>query len=252
MTNSNINNSILTNNKINGNTLLEEVYITRGIIGNSHILNSLLSNVFIEGISSNIDYTENTLNGQYSKVIASRAINIFQCVEVFVINSKLRVQPTDPASRNSFFGIAQNACNSGQSVNVLTDGISKLSVRINVNLPVLTKINSQYVPSRDKNGKIITQSVPIPINKNDLLVLAGTNSDILVGPLTQYYQFNAVGNDGLLTVYKSIQINPVNGTYNINYTEQNTVLGLKQIKNGTFIQVLDIDSITGEIIGYLI
>jgi hypothetical protein len=83
------------------------------------------------------------------------------------------------------------------------------------------------------------------------LVLAGTNRDILVGPSTQYYQYNASGNEGLLSVYKSIQINPSNATYIMNYSEQNTELGLKPILNGRFIQVLDINNQTGEIIGYV-
>ena len=199
----------------------------------------------------NVDYTKNLLNGYYSYVIACESITIFQCVEVLSSNGILQVRPTIPSSKNSFLGIAQNGGDVGQKIKVLTSGISKLRLRTNINLPAITKMNGQLAPMRDKIGRIITQTIFIQVNKNDLLVLAGTNSDILVGPSTQYYQYNASGNDGLLSVYKSIQINPNNGTYNLNYMEQNNELGLKSIHNGRFIQVLDINTESGEIIGYL-
>ena len=201
--------------------------------------------------TKNVDFTENLFNGYYSYAIASETIIVFQCVEVLLNNGILMVRPTIPSSKNSFFGIAQNDGDAGQKIKVLTGGVSKLRLRKNINLPAITKINGQLTPIRDKIGKIITQSISIPINKNDILVLAGTNSDILVGPSTQFYQYNAIGNEGLLTVYKSIQINTNNITYNINYTEQNIALGLKSTQNRRFVQVLDINNETGEIIGYL-
>ena len=200
---------------------------------------------------NNIDYTKDILNGYYCQVIASETVNQYMCVERLIIDGNLRVRHTDTSCRNLFLGIAQNNASPGEVVNVLINGISIINARKNVNLPVLNRNNGQISTTRDKYGKVNTQSVSIPINKTDLLVLAGTNSDILAGPLTQYYQYNSLGNDGMLIPYKSIQINSTNLSYTINYTEQNNILGQKIVGGNKFIQVLDINIENGEMIGYL-
>jgi len=174
----------------------------------------------------------------------------FVALEVYFSSGKIITQPTEPASRNAFFGIAQPPNSSKGTINVLTQGVSYVAVRNQINLPVLVRSNTgQWVALRDASGKIITQTVVIPIYKDDLLVLAGTNSDILVGPLTQYYSFNAIGNNGLLTVYKTIQINQATGTYLINSVDQNTIQAQKLINGGKFIQVLQIES--GRVMGFI-
>ena len=200
---------------------------------------------------NNIDYTKDILNGYYCNVIASETVNQYMCVERLIIDGNLRVKHTDNSCRNLFLGIAQNNASPGEVVNVLINGISIINVRKNINLPVLNRNNGQITTIRDKYGKVSTQSVSIPVNKTDLLVLAGTNSDILAGPLTQYYQYNLLGNEGMLTPYKSIQLNSNNLSYTINYTEQNNILGQKNVGGNKFIQVLDINIQNGEMIGYL-
>jgi hypothetical protein len=245
-------NSNLVNNTITGNTVIETAKISKTIIENSHILDSLLSNVSIGGFSSNINYTQSPLNGYYSTVFCNQTILTNVAVEITYVSGKIIAQPTNPASRNAFFGIAQPPTSSNGTINVLTQGVSYIAVRNQINLPVLFRSNTgQWVPLRDASGKIITQTVVIPLNKDDLLVLAGTNSDILVGPLTQYYSFNAIGNNGLLTVYKTIQINQTTGTYLINSVDQNTIHAQKIINGGKFIQVLEIENDSGRVIGFI-
>jgi len=242
--------SNLVNNTITGNTIIETAKISKTIIENSHILDSLLSNVSIGGLSSNVDFTESPLNGYYSTVFCNQPILTNVALEVYFSSGKIITQPTEPASRNAFFGIAQPPNSSKGTINVLTQGVSYVAVRNQINLPVLVRSNTgQWVALRDASGKIITQTVVIPIYKDDLLVLAGTNSDILVGPLTQYYSFNAIGNNGLLTVYKTIQINQATGTYLINSVDQNTIQAQKLINGGKFIQVLQIES--GRVMGFI-
>jgi uncharacterized protein YjbI with pentapeptide repeats len=259
---SKINNAIISNSVVNDSIINESLIanadivqpqINKAIIGNSHILDSLLSNVRIEGIIINtvVDYTNQTLNGRYSKVIAASNISQYQSVEVFSTVGGLRARATDPSSRSSFFGVAQANATAGLAITLLNEGVSYVAVRKNINLPVLVRVGGQCMFQRDATGKIVTQSVPIPILVNDLLVLAGTNSDILAGPLTQFYPYNAVGNDGLCTVYKSLTINPANCSYIINTVDQNNWLALKQIKGGRFIQVLEITA-DGRILGLLI
>ncbi len=245
-------NSNLINNTITGNTLIETAKISKTIIENSHILDSLLSNVSIGGLSSNIDYTQSPLNGYYSTVFCNQTILNNFALEITFVSGKILAQPTNPASRNAFFGIAQPPTSSNGTINVLTQGVSYIVVRNQINLPVLVRSNTgQWVPLRDASGKIITQTVVIPLYKDDLLVLAGTNSDILAGPLTQYYSFNAIGNNGLLTVYKTIQINQATGTYVINSVDQNTIQAQKLINGGKFIQVLHIETDSGRVIGFI-
>jgi hypothetical protein len=246
-------NSNLINNLLTGNTIIETAKISKTIIEKSHILDSLLSNVSIGGFSSNIDYTQSPLNGYYSTVFCNQPILTNVAVEITFVSGKIIAQPTNPASRNAFFGIAQPPTSSnGTTINVLTQGVSYIAVRNQINLPVLVRSNTgQLVALRDASGKIITQTVVIPLNKDDLLVLAGTNSDILVGPLTQYYSFNAIGNNGLLTVYKTIQINQATGSYLINSVDQNTIQAQKLINGGKFIQVLEIENDSGRVIGFI-
>ena len=252
MHNSTIQNSNLINNTIKGNTLIETAIITKTIIENSHILDSLLSNVSVIGVSSNVDYTKNPLNGYYSTAFCNQPITVNSAVEILYVSGKIMVQPTDSSSRNPFFGIAQSNTLADGTLPVLTQGVSVVAVRNIINLPVLVRSNTgTWIAARDTTGKIITRPLVVPIYKNDLLVVAGTNSDILVGPLTQYYQFNAVGNNGLLTVYKTIQVNQTNGSYTILSVDQNTVLAQKLINGGKFIQVLDIDNLTGSVIGFI-
>jgi hypothetical protein len=244
-------NSNLVNNTITGNTIIETAKISKTIIENSHILDSLLSNVSIGGFSSNIDYTQSPLNGYYSTVFSNQPILNNAAVEITLVSGKIIAQPTNPASRNAFFGIAQPPTSSNGTISVLTQGVSYIAVRNQINLPVLNRSTTGWVPLRDASGKIITQTVAIPLYKDDLLVLAGTNSDILVGPLTQYYAYNAIGNNGLLTVYKTIQINQANGTYLINSVDQNTIQAQKIINGGKFIQVLQIEIDSGRVIGFI-
>jgi hypothetical protein len=254
--NSEITNSVLKDVEISGNVIasnvdLQNSTITKTKIENSHILDSLLSNVSIIGVVSNVDYTQSPLNGYYSTAFCNQPIPVNLAVEIQYVSGKIIVQPTDPSSRNPFFGIAQSSSVDGV-VNVLTQGVSAVAVRNVINLPVLIRSpTGTWIAARDQTGKIITRPLVVPILKNDLLVIAGTNSDILVGPLTQYYQFNAIGNNGLLTVYKTIQVNQANGSYVIVSVDQNTVLAQKLINGGKFIQVLDVDSSGNNVIGYL-
>ena len=201
--------------------------------------------------NSNINFTNTLFNGNYYKILACEEIKRYHAVEKLIYNGKLCVKHTDPLTTNLFLGIAQNDAKPGEIVNVLISGITKISVRTNINLPLLKHNNNgQLSLIRDKNNKYITQTLQIPINKNDLLVLAGTTNDILVGPLTRYYHFNISNCRGLLSPYKSILITN-NLIYNINYNDQNTILNQKANYGNKLIQVLDIDSNSGEIIGYL-
>jgi len=199
----------------------------------------------------NIDYTNTLYNGTYCKVLACEEIIKYNTVEKLIYNGKLCVKHTDPLTTNLFLGIAQNDAKPGEIVDVLTSGISIMNVRNRINLPLL-KHNSQGQLSiiRDKNNQYITQSICVPINKNDLLVLSGTSNDILGGPLTRYYQFNTSNCRGLLSPYKSIVITN-NLVYNINYNDQNTILHQKVSYGNKLIQILDINIETNEITGYL-
>ena len=116
-----------------------------------------------------------------------------------------------------------------------------MNVRNKINLPLLRhNSHSQLSVIKDKNKQYIMRSISIPINKNNLLVLAGTTNDILAGPLTRYYRFNTSNCQGLLSPYKSIIIKN-NLLYNINYNDQNTILNHKISYGNKLIQVLDIN-----------
>ena len=210
---------------------------------------TILENLNIGNI--NIDYTNNLYNGNYCKILACEEIKKYNTVEKLIYNGKLCVKHTDPLTTNLFLGIAQNDATPGEIVNVLISGISIINVRNKINLPLLKHNNQgQLSVIRDKNNQYIIQSLRIPINKNDLLVLAGTTNDILVGPLTRYYHFNTSNCKGLLSPYKSILITN-NLIYNMNYNDQNTILNQKISYGNKLIQVLDINIKTNEIIGYL-
>jgi len=221
-------------------------------IENSHILDSLLSNVTIEGIRVNsvVDYTHDPLNGRYSKAIIEGNVSAFDLVESFFENGALRIRPVKSGNRSPLFGIAQESGTTGQAINVLNEGISKVNVRGSINLPQLTKVNGQCVYVRDASGKIVTQQVNIPIYKDDLLTIAGTNNDILVGGLTPYYQFNATENDGRTSVYKALRINPLNCNYTIDTTQQNTAQTQRPYKDGRFITVMEVLG-QDQVIGHL-
>jgi len=208
--------------------------------------------IIVDNLSfDNIDYTNTIYNGEYCHILACEEIKKFNSLEKLIYNGKLWVKNTTPSSTNIFIGIAQNDAKPGEIVKILTKGISIVNVRTKINLPLL-KHNSQgqLTVIKNNNNQYITQLLSIPINKNDLLVLAGTTNDILVGPNTRYYNFNNLNCNGLLSPYKSIIITN-NLIYNINYNEQNTILNQKVNYGNKFIQVLDINSDSNEIIGYL-
>jgi uncharacterized protein YjbI with pentapeptide repeats len=231
--------------------IFNKINIDNSILSNCIIKDTTLSNVCFDNVTNNIDFTNNLINGQYYKVLALEKIKQYHTVEKLIYNGKLYVKHTDPFTTNLFLGIAQNNANPGEIVTVLISGISLITIRKNINLPILKhNINGQLSVIRDKNNKYITQSFDIPVNKNDLLVLAGTSNDILVGPLTKYYHFNTANCCGLLSPYKSVIVNN-NLIFNINYNEQNTILNQKNNLGNKFIQVLDINLNTGEILGYL-
>ena len=231
--------------------IFNKINIDNSILSNCIIKDTTLSNVCFDNVTNNIDFTNNLINGQYYKVLALEKIKQYHTVEKLIYNGKLYVKHTDPFTTNLFLGIAQNNANPGEIVTVLISGISLITIRKNINLPILKhNINGQLSVIRDKNNKYITQSFDIPVNKNDLLVLAGTSNDILVGPLTKYYHFNTANCCGLLSPYKSVIVTN-NLIFNINYNEQNTILNQKNNLGNKFIQVLDINLNTGEILGYL-
>ena len=231
--------------------IFHNINIDNSILLNCIIKDTTLSNVCFDNVMNNIDFTNNLMNGQYYKVLALEKIKQYHTVEKLIYNGKLYVKHTDPHTTNFFLGIAQNDADPGEIVTVLISGISLITVRKNINLPILKhNINGQLSVIRDKNNKYITQSFDIPINKNDLLVLAGTSNDILVGPLTKYCHFNTANCCGLLSPYKSVIVTN-NLIFNINYNDQNTILNQKNNLGNKFIQVLDINLNTGEILGYL-
>ena len=189
-----------------------------------------------------IDYTKSPTAGVRAMVCAGEVITQYQGVEVFIKNNQTFVRPFSPLSNSPFFGVAQHDAVIGEEVAITTSGITKIQVSKSINLPYLIRSGNQCVFAKNqKNGTIVSQITPVPINTNDILVGCGTSSDTLSGPNSVIYSVNKSNNTaGRFIVYKKILINQSQCKFLIDTMDTNNIQMRKGINtHGRTIIVLD-------------